>query len=163
QPFARVDDERCRKAAEKDPLPVDAAHPWDTLSAVTDLLERKVGSLTVRIDRTTCIGTANCAKVAPELFVLDDERIVTFREPAVASRELFVAERQGQIVGFGQLDPRRGEIEACYVAPGAVGFGIGKALLGRMEEEARRRGHSVVHLNATLNAESFYERMGYRR
>src|SRR5213594_418305 len=82
QPFARVDDERCRKAAEKDPLPVDAAHPWDTLSAVTDLLERKVGSLTVRIDRTTCIGTANCAKVAPELFVLDDERIVTFREPA---------------------------------------------------------------------------------
>jgi len=82
---------------------------------------------------------------------------------AFASRELFVAERQGQIVGFGQLDPRRGEIEACYVAPGAVGFGIGKALLGRMEEEARRRGHSVVHLNATLNAESFYERMGYRR
>lgn len=47
----------------------------------TDFLERKVGSLTVRIDRTTCIGTANCAKVAPELFVLDEERIVTFREP----------------------------------------------------------------------------------
>jgi len=49
---------------------------------VLDFLERKVGALTVRIDRTTCIGTANCAKVAPELFVLDDERIVTFREPA---------------------------------------------------------------------------------
>jgi ferredoxin len=49
---------------------------------VTDFLERKVGALTVRIDRTTCIGTANCAKVAPELFVLDDERIVTFCEPS---------------------------------------------------------------------------------
>jgi ferredoxin len=49
---------------------------------VLDFLERKVGSLTVRIDRTTCIGTANCAKVAPELFRLDDERIVTFSEPA---------------------------------------------------------------------------------
>jgi len=57
-------------------------HVWDTLSAVTDLLERKLGSLTVQIDRTTCIGTANCAKVAPELFVLDDERIIRFREPA---------------------------------------------------------------------------------
>lgn len=50
---------------------------------MTDVLERKVGAVTVRIDRTTCIGTANCAKVAPELFVLDDERIVTFRDPAV--------------------------------------------------------------------------------
>jgi GNAT superfamily N-acetyltransferase len=81
---------------------------------------------------------------------------------AFASRQLFVAESQERIVGFGQLDPRRGEIEACYVAPEAVGSGIGAALLGRMEEEARRRGHSIVQLNATLNAETFYARMGYR-
>jgi ferredoxin len=46
-----------------------------------DFLERRVGTVIVRIDRSTCIGTANCAKVAPDLFVLDDERIVTFREP----------------------------------------------------------------------------------
>jgi GNAT superfamily N-acetyltransferase len=93
---------------------------------------------------------------------------IAFRPPeayrtAFASRELFVAERRGEIVGFGQLDPRRGEIEACYVAPAKIGSGIGAALLGRMEEEARRRGHAVVRLNATLNAERFYERMGYRR
>jgi ferredoxin len=49
---------------------------------VTEFEERKVGSLTVRIDRSTCIATSNCAKVAPELFVLDDERIITFRKPA---------------------------------------------------------------------------------
>jgi len=49
---------------------------------VTDFEERKVESLTVRIDRSTCIGTSNCAKVAPDLFVLDDQRIITFREPA---------------------------------------------------------------------------------
>lgn len=96
------------------------------------------------------------------------EAWIAFRPPeayrlAFASRELYVAEWQGEIVGFGQLDPRRGEVEACYVAPNAVGSGIGSALLGRMEEEARRRGHSIVHLNATLNAEPFYARMGYRR
>jgi ferredoxin len=50
---------------------------------VTEFEERKVGSLTVRIDRSTCIGTSNCARVAPELFVLDDQRIITFRQPAV--------------------------------------------------------------------------------
>lgn len=93
---------------------------------------------------------------------------IAFRPPeayrsAFASRELFVAERRGEVIGFGQFDPRRGEIEACYVAPDAVGGGVGAALLQRMEAEARRRGHAVVHLNATLNAEPFYERMGYRR
>jgi putative acetyltransferase len=85
-----------------------------------------------------------------------------YAEREIAAWIAFLAEWQGQIVGFGQLDPRRGEIEACYVAPEAVGSGIGAALLHRMEEEAQRRGHAVVHLNATLNAESFYARMGYR-
>jgi GNAT superfamily N-acetyltransferase len=93
---------------------------------------------------------------------------IAFRPPeayraAFGSRELYVVESQGEIVGFGQLDPRRGEVEACYVAPEAVGSGFGAALLGRLEEQARRHGHSVVRLNATLNAESFYARMGYRR
>jgi GNAT superfamily N-acetyltransferase len=92
---------------------------------------------------------------------------IAFRQPeayrtALASRALFVAEWQGEVVGFGQLDPARGEIEACYVAPKAIGSGIGSALLARMEEEARRRGHAVVRLNATLNAEAFYARFGYR-
>ena len=93
---------------------------------------------------------------------------ISFRPPeayrsAFASRELFVVELDREIVGFGQLDPRRAEIEACYVAPDCVGSGLGAALLQRMEDEARRRGHALVHLNATLNAESFYARMGYRR
>lgn len=47
---------------------------------MTEFVERKVGALTVRIDRATCIGTSNCAKVAPELFVLDDVGIIAFRE-----------------------------------------------------------------------------------
>jgi ferredoxin len=53
--------------------------------SVEDFPERKVGSVIVRIDRTTCIGTANCAKVAPDVFVLDDERIISFREPPAAA------------------------------------------------------------------------------
>lgn len=50
---------------------------------MADTLERRVGDLLVRIDRTTCIGSANCTKIAGELFVIDDENLVTFREPAV--------------------------------------------------------------------------------
>jgi ferredoxin len=65
---------------------------------VADFEERCVGGVTVRIDRAICIGTANCAKVAPELFVLDDERIITFREPAAG------------------IEPDRA-VEACRVCP----------------------------------------------
>lgn len=82
---------------------------------------------------------------------------------ALATRALYVAEREGGIVGFGQLDNEKAEIEACYVAPEAIGAGFGAALLAAMEDGARRRGHAVVRLNSTLNAEGFYLRRGYRR
>jgi putative acetyltransferase len=93
---------------------------------------------------------------------------IAFRPPeayrtALASRTLFVAERREEIVAFGQFDPARGEIEACYVSPDAVGQGLGSDLVARMEERARAAGHAVVRLNATLNAETFYARLGYRR
>ncbi len=65
---------------------------------MADFEERRVGAVTVRIDRTTCIGTGNCAKVAPELFVLDDEKIITFRDPSV------------------EIEPDRA-VEACRVCP----------------------------------------------
>jgi ferredoxin len=41
-------------------------------------VEKKIGDLTVRIDRDSCIGSGNCVKVATDLFVLDDESIVVF-------------------------------------------------------------------------------------
>jgi ferredoxin len=47
---------------------------------VGDTLERKMGGLTVRLDRSICIGTANCIKIAPEVFALDSEHINTFKE-----------------------------------------------------------------------------------
>lgn len=43
-----------------------------------DELKRKIGNITVIIDRSTCISSSNCIKAAPEVFKLDDERIVTF-------------------------------------------------------------------------------------
>jgi ferredoxin len=50
---------------------------------VVDGKERTVSGLKVRIDRTRCIATANCIKLAPELFELDEERVVSFRPDAL--------------------------------------------------------------------------------
>jgi ferredoxin len=41
-------------------------------------VEKKIGDLTVRIDRDSCIGSGNCVKVAGDLFALDDEGIAAF-------------------------------------------------------------------------------------
>lgn len=48
---------------------------------MADFLERKIGDLTVRIDRGTCIASANCMKVAPEVFEFDGENVCAFTEP----------------------------------------------------------------------------------
>lgn len=41
---------------------------------------KNISGLKVVIDRTTCIGSANCVKAADEIFVLDEEKICIFRE-----------------------------------------------------------------------------------
>lgn len=47
---------------------------------MTDCVERRIGGLTVRIDRLLCVGFADCVDEAPASFVLDDEGIATFTE-----------------------------------------------------------------------------------
>lgn len=42
--------------------------------------ERTISGLDIRIDRAQCIGTANCVAVAPEVFEMGDDQIVTFVE-----------------------------------------------------------------------------------
>ena len=59
-----------------------------TGASMGDFVERKIGDLTIRIDRSTCIGTANCMKVASDLFEFDAENICAFRaDPAAVERE----------------------------------------------------------------------------
>lgn len=67
------------------------------------------------------------------------------------------------VIGFGQLDPARGEIDAVYVDPSAARSGVGTALLGALEQIARNCGIFHLHLIATLNAVAFYSRAGYER
>ena len=53
--------------------------------------ERKIGDLTVRVDRNTCIGSANCIKAAPEVFELDNEKICAFKDnPGKVNRDVVI-------------------------------------------------------------------------
>lgn len=83
-------------------------------------------------------------------------------EEAIRSSEFFVAEENGVVVGFGELDRAAGEIQGLYVSPDVASRGFGQKLLSTLEEKARTFGLRSLHLTSSLNAVSFYERAGFK-
>jgi ferredoxin len=43
-------------------------------------MEREINGLTVEIDRSLCIGSGSCTGLAPEIFEIDEQNLVRFRE-----------------------------------------------------------------------------------
>ena len=74
---------------------------------MADLEEKKIGNITVRIDREKCIASANCVQVGAEVFELDSGSIVTFRD-------------EDESIPEDEL------IEACKVCPVEALTAIGK-------------------------------------
>ena len=54
---------------------------------MSDLDERTVAGLRVRIDRNLCVGFGDCMKEAPEGFKLDDDGIAVFVDPGTVERD----------------------------------------------------------------------------
>lgn len=81
----------------------------------------------------------------------------------IENRYFVVAERDGTLEGFGQLNEAEGEVDALYVSPKCESRGTGTALLAHLEQRARECGVSELRLRSTLNAEGFYARAGYQR
>src|SRR5678816_4883990 len=73
------------------------------------------------------------------------------REPSsyeayIRSKEFYVAEDEGAIVGFGVLNQEIGEVEAVYVSPTAGRRGIGLKVLGQLEARASDLGIKELRL-----------------
>jgi GNAT superfamily N-acetyltransferase len=82
---------------------------------------------------------------------------------------LLLASLHGEPVGIGGVRDLGGpaaELKAMYVAPAARGRGIGRGLLGRLEELAAERGCQAVRLDTLTAFEAacaLYESAGYER
>ena len=83
-------------------------------------------------------------------------------ESALREKVFLLAEDASGLLGLGMADLNTGEINAVYVLPSATGRGVGSLLMGALEEAAREKGLSKLTLHATLNAEGFYQRLGYQ-
>ena len=73
---------------------------------------------------------------------------------------VFVAEHGNQIIGMMSL---RGDgcIDLAYVAPQKIGTGVAHELYGAVLAEARERGLSRLHAQASRLARRFFERQGW--
>src|SRR5262249_2386764 len=64
--------------------------------------------------------------------------------------------------GVKDLGDGIAEIKRFYVAPAFRGQGLARALLGALEDEARRLGHRTVRLDTTTPTWPMYGAAGYR-
>lgn len=78
----------------------------------------------------------------------------------IGHQHVFVAEEYGAILGVAALAPT-GEVTLNYVSPDARFRGASKALMARLEDQARVLGHTTLRLTSTATARRFYAACGY--
>ena len=85
-------------------------------------------------------------------------------ERALDANGLFVAERDGDAVGFATawIDGHIAYVGDLFVRESERRHGTGKALVETVVENMRARGATYLRLNANLDALPFYERLGFR-
>jgi putative acetyltransferase len=94
------------------------------------------------------------------------EEIAAIVENQIEGRTLvdeicFVAEDEGQIVGFAGILKEKSRISAMYVDPNWARQGIGSTLLAAVEAEAKQRGVRTLSVLSSLMAIPFYESQGF--
>jgi len=88
----------------------------------------------------------------------DDEAAFGAR---LAGALTLVALQDGAPVGFASLK-ENARIDMLYVYPDAAGQGVGSALCDALERLAGARGAKALSVEATDNAQPFFERRGYQ-
>ncbi len=101
----------------------------------------------------------------------DPELDAMSRAYAGDDRLYVVAERDGELLGGAGIGPLAGEEGTCelqkmYLLPSARGQGVGRALMVRLLQAARRRGYRRVYLETLTGmdaAQKLYLGFGFER
>ena len=85
-----------------------------------------------------------------------------FEPESLRARLAYVAEAEGQPVGWASLIPRGevGWLDDLWVEPAWIGRGVGRLLFEYVADRARELGARRLEWEAEPNATGFYERMG---
>lgn len=101
----------------------------------------------------------------PERWIESWCDVLTMQPEFIAANLAYSAVEHDRALGFYVLTTENDgvHLDHLWIAPPAMGRGIGRALFEHAIEEARRLGFHAVKIEADPNAEGFYRRMGARR
>ena len=77
-----------------------------------------------------------------------------------ATAETWIAERDGQVVGFADVGAD-GYIDMMFVDPDAARSGVASALLRHLVSLVRSRGGAQLNVNASITARPLFEHHGF--
>jgi len=81
-------------------------------------------------------------------------------EKICSSRFTYVADDEGAIAGFGELEPT-GHIDCFYCHKDYQRCGVGKQIYQAIEAKARGLGLNHLTVEASITAKPFFQRMGF--
>jgi N-acetylglutamate synthase-like GNAT family acetyltransferase len=98
----------------------------------------------------------------PEHWIKHWEKDLTISPEVIEHSDVFVAETDGELVGFYALVPKgnKAELDHMWVLPAQIGGGVGKQLFLHAMERAAAKQLESVEICADPNARGFYEKMG---
>jgi len=76
-------------------------------------------------------------------------------------RQIFVAVEKEKIIGTASIHDD--VILTVFVNPKIQGEGIGKKLMAKVENEAKKNGFKSVKLPSSITAIDFYKKLGYKK
>jgi putative acetyltransferase len=103
-----------------------------------------------------------CADYTPEQIEAWAPRAIDYAAWVVRMQGIrpFVAERDGAIVGYADLQPD-GYIDHFFVAANAAHTGVGSLLMCRIRETAVLRGIALLTSNVSITARPFFAKFGF--
>ncbi|MFE4199355.1 GNAT family N-acetyltransferase [Aneurinibacillus aneurinilyticus] len=115
-------------------------------------------------EKKRALGVRRCVFIE-EQNVPENIEIDVHDNEHTATIHVLALDEQGEAVGAGRLreyEPGIGKIERVAVLSSCRSHGLGRLLMEKLEAEAVENGYRTVKLNAQLQAEPFYERLGYK-
>ena len=98
----------------------------------------------------------------PEHWIAHWQDDLTISPDFVAANQVYVAEREGDLLGFYALviKHEKAELDHMWVAPAHIGSGVGKELFLHAMQTAAGQSITAVEILSDPNAAGFYKKMG---
>src|SRR5882672_10233897 len=98
----------------------------------------------------------------PEHWIAHWQDDLTISPDFVAANQVYVAEREGELLGFYALILKndKAELDHMWVAPAHIGSGVGKELFLHAMQTAAMNSIAAVEILSDPNAAGFYRKMG---